>query len=91
MEAFLDYKGSRIFYRKHGKGDHLLLAFHGYGRDSSSFDPILPTLNKKYTTIAIDLPYHGHTQWKLGSVFDRKDLAQVAGIFIRQEGKKNYR
>lgn len=79
----LIYKHSRISYRRFGEGDNLLLCFHGYGEDAGSFLFLEKILGKDYGFIALDLPFHGMTDWKESLLFTCEDLMniidQVAG------------
>jgi pimeloyl-ACP methyl ester carboxylesterase len=63
---YFDYNSSRIHYRKWGTGKKILLCFHGYGESASSFAFLEPALGQDFTILAIDLPFHGHTEWNEG-------------------------
>ncbi len=43
-----------------------MFCFHGYGEDATSFSILEPYLGKDLKLIAIDLPFHGKTQWREG-------------------------
>ena len=62
VSAFLTYKNSRIHYRISGTGSHLAICFHGFGTYSNTFDWIAQHV-PDHTFIAVDLPFHGLTQW----------------------------
>ncbi len=47
-----------------GKGASLLFCFHGYGESSGSFGFLEGALARQFTIIAIDLPFHGQTEWR---------------------------
>jgi pimeloyl-ACP methyl ester carboxylesterase len=68
----LKVQNHRWLVNKLGRGDDFLVAFHGYGQDSSWFENIEELLGDKYTILAIDLAYHG-TQADLPKsiVFDK--------------------
>ncbi|HYE54847.1 MAG TPA: alpha/beta hydrolase [Chitinophagaceae bacterium] len=61
--AQFNFDHHTIHYRTGGHGDTPLICFHGYGESSTRFDFLEPHLTHQFTIIAIDLPYHGHTQW----------------------------
>jgi pimeloyl-ACP methyl ester carboxylesterase len=63
-------RNSRIHYRCWGTGPRLVFAFHGYGESSAAFTFLGEALGKDYTLVAIDLPFHGETDWKEGLFFD---------------------
>jgi pimeloyl-ACP methyl ester carboxylesterase len=64
------FRNSRIHYRCWGTGPRLVFAFHGYGESSAAFTFLGEALGKDYTLVAIDLPFHGETDWKEGLFFD---------------------
>lgn len=71
------YKTSRISYIRFGSGPKLVLCFHGYGEEAISFSFLEKYAGDQYTLFAIDLPFHGHTQWNDGLNFTINDLQQV--------------
>lgn len=58
-----DLPGCLLFCRVMGEGPKALLAFHGYGLDGTSWQPLLPLWKEKYTLYAFDLFYHGISLW----------------------------
>jgi pimeloyl-ACP methyl ester carboxylesterase len=80
--AFLTYKSSRIHYRKGGEGNQLLLCFHGYGESAESFGFLEGPLGKDFTILAIDMPFHGRTDWKEGLFFSPEDLIAFIGEIV---------
>ena len=74
---FLSWRSSRVHYLKGGNGNTLLLCFHGYGESASSFAFLEEALGAKYSLLAIDLPYHGSTDWKEGLFFSPADLLAI--------------
>ena len=59
--------------RKFGKGDDVLLAFHGYGQDSSWFEHLEELLGDKYTILAFDLAFHGSQKnFESGLLYDKE-------------------
>lgn len=61
---FLPYGPSQIHYLQYGTGQTVIVALHGYGESGESFCFLHPHLSLSYRVIAIDLPFHGATQWK---------------------------
>ena len=80
QQGFVLYKNSTIHYYSFGSGSELLVAFHGYGEDGSSFKILEIELGKKFTIIAIDFPFHGKTSWDNKLVFTKNELLQVLQI-----------
>ena len=64
-----------------------MFCFHGYGRDSYTFSFLTRYLGNRYTIVAIDAPYHGHTQWD-DPVFRPKDLVEVLKKISKALGKE---
>lgn len=85
---FITYRNSTFHYRQYGKGPGLLFCFHGYGRDSYTFGFLERFLGTKYTLVAIDAPYHGHTKWD-DPIFRPEDLVQVLKRLTTALGKEN--
>jgi pimeloyl-ACP methyl ester carboxylesterase len=55
-------------------GSRLVFAFHGYGESSTSFTFLGEAISDDFTLVAIDLPFHGQTEWNEGLFFDPRDL-----------------
>jgi pimeloyl-ACP methyl ester carboxylesterase len=70
MEDFLLFRSSRIHYFCWGSGTRLLFGFHGYGESAAAFSFLGEALGRGFTLVAIDLPFHGETDWKEGMSFD---------------------
>ncbi|MCB0571092.1 MAG: alpha/beta hydrolase [Phaeodactylibacter sp.] len=88
-QAFLHTPHGDVYYLKLGNGPRLLLAFHGFGADSSVFQCMGPLLQKDCTLYAIDLPFHGKTVWKESGFFP-KQLESVVHAILQCEGKERF-
>ena len=64
QSGFLHFKNSNLHYLRAGKGDEVLLCFHGYGESALHFSFVLKSLQQHQSGISIDLPFHGETDWK---------------------------
>ena len=73
-EHYLPFRSSRIHYTLWGTGNRILFAFHGYGESAGSFLFLQGSLSADFTVIAIDMPFHGETEWKEGLLFPPHDL-----------------
>jgi pimeloyl-ACP methyl ester carboxylesterase len=82
LQHSLDYKNSRISYQRFGSGKHTLLAFHGYGEEAGAFAFLEKYIGDQYTIYAIDLPYHGKTEWREGLNFSTSDLVDIVKKII---------
>jgi pimeloyl-ACP methyl ester carboxylesterase len=72
-----------LHYYKFGRGDKIMLCFHGYGMHGKQFLPLEPALGSTYTFIGFDLFFHKETKLKdqsLSAVKKRITKAQFAGL-----------
>jgi pimeloyl-ACP methyl ester carboxylesterase len=76
---FIQWGSSRINYSRWGTGPRLLVCFHGYGERGAGFAFLDTALGHDFTILAIDLPFHGDTDWKEGLFFDPEDLLTLIG------------
>jgi pimeloyl-ACP methyl ester carboxylesterase len=74
---FIPYQSSQLHYYLWGTGPQMLFAFHGYGESGSSFAFIGEALDPNHTLIAIDLPFHGQTEWREGLSFTPRQLYAI--------------
>lgn len=83
--AYYSFGNSRIHYSYWGTGERILLCFHGYGESAASFAFLGDALGQDFTVLAVDLPYHGNTQWNDGLYLSPRDfldvLRQIAAKF----------
>jgi pimeloyl-ACP methyl ester carboxylesterase len=74
---FIAFRSSRFHYSRRGTGGRILFAFHGYGESGDSFTFLEGVLGREFTLIAIDLPYHGNTEWREELYLAPEDLLAV--------------
>lgn len=48
---------------KYGKGENIVLAFHGFGQSNEIFLPLVSQFQDNYTIYSFDLFYHGSSIW----------------------------
>jgi pimeloyl-ACP methyl ester carboxylesterase len=77
QSAFLSFQSSQVHYSYGGNGKNILLCLHGYGEAENSFHFLEKYLPQHYQLIAIDMPWHGKTQWKEENDFTIKDLLKI--------------
>lgn len=82
---FLEYKEHRIHYHQYGLGKKVLLAFHGFADNGDLFEDVATNVwAQEYTTLAIDLPFHGQkTTWK-GDIYTPEDIAVIVRLLMQQ-------
>ena len=76
-QHYIDFKQSRIHYQTIGSGSEWLFCFHGYGEQSAGFQLLGNRLADHFTIVAIDMPFHGQTDWKEGLLFEPEDLVSI--------------
>ena len=75
--GYYPLRNSRIHYRSWGTGPRLVFALHGYGESAAAFTFLGEAIGNDFTLVAIDLPFHGQTEWNEGLFFDPRDLLFV--------------
>lgn len=58
------YKNNSISYLRFGTGQQLLFCFHGFGDRAVIWCNLEKKLGKQFTFIALDMPFHGQTNWR---------------------------
>jgi pimeloyl-ACP methyl ester carboxylesterase len=81
----LSYKHAEISFLRFGTGPRRAFCFHGYGEDGESFAFLGSHFSKTYTFYAIDLPYHGATQWQHGKDLTADDVCSIIRRILAQE------
>jgi pimeloyl-ACP methyl ester carboxylesterase len=85
------YRSSKVHYCWFGTGEKIIFCFHGYGETKESFRVLEKDLDPEYTVIAIDLPFHGQTQWHEGLHFSTADLLAITEALHTKHGAANSR
>jgi pimeloyl-ACP methyl ester carboxylesterase len=80
--ATIPYRSSQVHYSYAGNGNEVLLCLHGYGETENSFHFLGKYLPAGFQMIAIDLPYHGQTQWNETTDFTVNDLAGIIDAIL---------
>lgn len=65
-EHHFSYNGATLHFSKSGKGERVLLAFHGFGQDHKAFERLPEKFSEHYTIYSFDLFFHGKSDWKKG-------------------------
>ena len=73
---YLDFHGHRFHYRVIGQGPRVTVCFHGFGEQARSFETLSEAC-PGHTLVALDLPFHGETEWKEGLPFRPADLEEL--------------
>lgn len=69
---------------KVGSGHQLFIGFHGFANSARYMLPLAKALSDDSTFYAIDLPFHGETDWQ-HSHFNALDIAEVCQNIMKRE------
>ena len=86
---YISFINSKIYYRVIGTGGKSVFCFHGYGEESAVFEFLGKHAGNQFTFFAIDLPFHGKTDWKEGFNFDPLNLFQIVEQIIENDNRKS--
>jgi pimeloyl-ACP methyl ester carboxylesterase len=73
--------------KKWSEGKQLLIAFHGFSQDRSYYKLLSQALDGNYCVCAVDMPFHGKTEWPAGDPCRPQD---VAALCLAICGQLNY-
>ncbi len=79
---FFDFGGHRLAYRLIGHGPSVLIAFHGFGQDGRVFCSLNETSDDRFTIVAIDLFFHGHSQYTSDQLLTKTGWQTLMGAFL---------
>jgi pimeloyl-ACP methyl ester carboxylesterase len=89
MDSHFIIKGnSKFHYKRFGNGANWVFCFHGYGEEGERFDILEPYLAEQFTLIAIDIPFHGKTEWNGDLLFKADELIELLNKIMGDEHKK---
>ncbi len=78
-------KNSRVSYYRFGRGNEVLVAFHGYHQSGKDFLYFKEVLAEKFTVIAVDFFWHGQSVWLEKEDFTETNMKDiVAGIAVQE-------
>ena len=87
MESrFFETPHGRVHTLKFGHGAQLLVALHGFSDRARMFAVLEKALADRFTIVAIDLPFHGQTEWNKRD-FSKEDLLRIIAQVLESEGR----
>jgi pimeloyl-ACP methyl ester carboxylesterase len=89
ISSYLPSVNGRIHTYRFGTGPELLIAMHGFSDRARMFTVLEPALASKYTVVALDLPFHGQTEWNK-KTFTKEDLLAIIRQILEQQGKTRF-
>ena len=87
---YFQFRQHEIHFLKFGNGNEKLIALHGYGDSAELFLNVAEVLEKKYSIYALDLPFHGKTNWNESDFFTPNDLAELIETLCEAEKIKYF-
>lgn len=78
-----------ISYHHYGNGSQLWIALHGFAQDGSVFAALAPYLPKDVCLIALDLPWHGASDWKKDH-FSITDIREAIDMLLAEKQQAEY-
>lgn len=78
-----------ISYHQFGNGPQLWLALHGFAQDGSVFAALAPYLPKNACLIALDLPWHGTSDWTQDH-FSINDIREAIDLLLAEKQQVKY-
>jgi pimeloyl-ACP methyl ester carboxylesterase len=78
-----------LHYKKIGKSDKILLAFHGMGQDFSCFQKFAQTFENQYTTYLFDLPFHGESNTN-ETIITKEIWKEYLSKFLQENQIQNF-
>jgi pimeloyl-ACP methyl ester carboxylesterase len=89
VSSYIDLPTGKIHCLTFGAGPELLVALHGFSDRARMFAALEPALSEKYTVVAIDLPFHGQTEWEQ-KTFSKADLLHIIRRILAEKGAKRF-
>lgn len=86
QEGFIKYGKSKVHYIRFGKGEKLLIALHGFSERANSFNALQESLSSVYIVYALDLPFHGQTEWSK-ETYNQEDISAVFKLILEKENQ----
>lgn len=80
------FDGNILAYRKIGTGPAALIAFHGFDQSSGAFMPLERSLANRFTIFAVDLFFHGHSEYNANRLLLKPDWYRLMDAFLRKQG-----
>ena len=84
------FDGNIVAYRKFGTGAAILVAFHGFGQSSAVFVPLQRSLGSQFTIFAIDLFFHGESEYTKKQPLTKPDWYRLMEAFLRMQGINHF-
>jgi pimeloyl-ACP methyl ester carboxylesterase len=89
-EGLIRWQGHSLNYKKYGAGPEIILAFHGFGFDATTFAPLAEVL-PGFTLYSFDLFFHGTSRWASRETpMYKSDWKAMMEEFLSQESIERF-
>lgn len=78
-----------LAYHEYGNGQQIWIALHGFAQEGRVFAALQAYLPADITLIALDLPWHGASQWK-EPIFVLKTIQQAIEMLLAKKQAQTY-
>ncbi len=78
----------RIHCYRTGQGPGLLIALHGFGDSAALFSPF-EAYSKGFRLYAVDLPYHGRSEWRADH-YGAADIEAIVMSILKKENRSSF-
>jgi pimeloyl-ACP methyl ester carboxylesterase len=79
----------KLHCQQFGQGPQLWIAFHGFAQEAKVFAALAAALPPEVCLIALDLPWHGQSEWR-APTFTLSDITQAIEYILQQRGQEKY-
>ena len=79
-----EYQGYVLEFKRFGKGEEVLLCFHGFGRHAGDFDFLNNRYGNRYTIYSFNLFYHGNTRPLNEVSITKEGLKELFSAFLQK-------
>ena len=89
QSIWIAYKTQRIHALRFGRGKRLLIIFHGFADRAELFLKFEAELSPYFDVVAVDMPYHGRTEWA-PKVFKPHHVTAVVEGILQETGYQRF-
>lgn len=85
------YKKALLHFSRYGRGEKVLLCFHGYGQSNKDMNVLQEVLKDKYTIYTFDLFYHGESFWhEKEKPLSKEFWIQLVNVFLKSNNIQRF-
>ena len=81
----IEYENHKLSYLVFGRGEEVILAFHGFGQSAEEFYPYIKPLESKYKVFVFDHFFHGLSNWGSNYEITEFDIKSLFDLVFKTE------